>query len=74
MEVEPNCKPVQVKFMRWSNANPEKVFRLQPFGGYLSDFREAQGFRVPFYVEAGNQFGTEEYFPFFKAKINSIRF
>lgn len=63
-----------VSFMRWSNANPEKLHRLQPFGGTLSDFRVVQGFRLPFRVEAGNMFGTDEYFPFFKAEVKEIRF
>ncbi|MDT8272454.1 MAG: hypothetical protein RRA35_04610 [Desulfomonilia bacterium] len=67
-------RPVEVTFMRWSNANPDKEYRLQPFGGSLSDFREVQGYRLPFRVEAGNMFGTEAYFPFFKAEIASIRF
>lgn len=58
--------------MRWSNANPEKIYRLQPFGGELSDFRDVQGFRLP--VKAGNMFGTDEYFVFFKAAVTAIRF
>ena len=66
--------PGIIRFMRWSNANPEKEHRLQPFGGRLSDFREADGFRVPFYVEAGNMFGTEDEFIFFKATVNSINY
>ncbi|MGP1356455.1 MAG: DUF6544 family protein, partial [Roseicyclus sp.] len=66
--------PVTVTFQRWSNANPEGVHRLQPFGGILSDFREVQGFRLPFRVEAGNMFGTEAYFPFFLADVQEIRF
>jgi len=64
----------QVRFERWSNANAEKVFKLQPFGGYLSDFQEFDGFTLPTTVVAGNHFGTEEYFPFFKARIDSINF
>ncbi|MEE4240922.1 MAG: DUF6544 family protein [Desulfopila sp.] len=69
-----NGQPIEVSFLRWSNANPEKTHRLQPFGGKMSDFREVQGFRLPFEVEAGNMFGTEDYFPFFKAEVQSIRF
>jgi hypothetical protein len=67
-------RPSIIQFLRWSNANQEKRYRLQPFGGRLSDFREIEGFRVPFYVQAGNMFGTEEEFTFFKAKVDSINY
>lgn len=67
-------QPIEVSLMRWSNANPEKSHRLQPFGGTLSDFRVVQGFKLPFRIEAGNMFGTNEYFPFYKAEIKAIRF
>jgi hypothetical protein len=74
MKVDAEGRPVVVRFMRWTNANPEKEHRLQPFGGHLSDFREVQGFRIPFNVEAGNMFGTDKYFAFFKAKVTAVRF
>lgn len=74
MKVDAKGRLVVVHFMRWTNANPEKKHRLQPFGGHLSDFREVQGFRIPFNVEAGNMFGTDEYFAFFKAKVTAVRF
>ena len=61
-------------FSRWSDANPEKKHRWQPFGGYLSDYREVEGFRLPHHIEAGNMFQTDDYFPFFKVDISSIRF
>jgi hypothetical protein len=72
--VDSDGRPVVVSFQRWSDANPEKIFRLQPFGGYLSDFRDVAGFRLPHRVEAGNMFGTEDYFPFFLAEVSAIRF
>lgn len=74
VKVDTDGRPVVVEFMRWSDANPEKIHRLQPFGGELSDFREVQGFRVPFAVEAGNMFGTDQHFVFYKAKVTSVRF
>ena len=74
IQVDPTGRPIAVYFMRWSDANPEKTYRLQPFGGHLSDFREVQGFRIPFNVEAGNMFGTDEYFSFYKAKVTTVHF
>ncbi|SNB57157.1 hypothetical protein SAMN04487880_1995 [Marinobacter sp. es.042] len=67
-------RPLQVSFDRWTNANAEKVHRLQPFGGYLSEFREFEGFILPTRVEAGNFFATDDYFPFFIGEISNIEF
>ena len=72
--VDADGRPVEVSFQRWSNANPDKVHRLQPFGASMSDFRDVDGYRLPFRVEAGNMFGTEDYFPFFLAEVADIRF
>ena len=72
--VAPDGRPTQVRFERWTNANPQKRFRLQPFGGCLSAFREFAGFRLPTRVEAGNGFGTDLYFPFFVANVTDIDF
>ncbi|MCB1143449.1 MAG: hypothetical protein H7A24_16450 [Leptospiraceae bacterium] len=72
--LDANGCPILVKFQRWSDANPEKQFRFQPFGGRLSDFREVGGFRIPFRVEAANHFETEEEFVFFKSELKSIHF
>lgn len=74
VKLDNDGRPTEVLFMRWSDANPEKIHRLQPFGGKLSDFREVQGFRLPFGVEAGNGYGTGDYFAFFKAELRTIRF
>ncbi|MDX1695116.1 MAG: DUF6544 family protein [Ketobacteraceae bacterium] len=57
-------QPTEIRFQRWSNANPEKRYRLQPFGG----------FRLPAHVEAGNHFGTDQYFPFFVVDIDAVEF
>ena len=66
-------RPVHVVISRWSNENPERAFKLQPFGGYLNDFRQFGGYTLPTSVEGGNHFGTDMYFPFFNAKISEIR-
>jgi hypothetical protein len=72
--VAPSGEPTRVLIQRWSNENPGKVFRTQPFGGYLSQFREFEGYRLPTRVEGGNHLGTPLYFPFYKAHVTTIRF
>ncbi|UYG03003.1 hypothetical protein OCT51_17675 [Halomonas sp. LR3S48] len=72
--VAENGQPRWVQFQRWSNANPEKAWRLQPFGGYLGDFQNFEGFTLPTQVEAGNHFGTEAYLPFFRVRVEEVRF
>lgn len=66
--------PRRVQIPRWSNANAEKLYRVQPFGGELSEFRRVDGYRLPTRVEGGNHFGTPDYFPFFRAEVTAIRF
>jgi hypothetical protein len=66
-------QPTQVTMQRWSNANADHQFRYQPFGGNLSAFRNFHGFMLPTHVEAGNLYGTEDYFPFFIADVTDLR-
>lgn len=73
IHVAPDGQPRQVVIRRWSNENPDKVYRWQPFGGEPSDFRDFGGYRLPTRVEGGNHFGTEAYFPFYKAEVTDIR-
>nr|BBJ04955.1 hypothetical protein YBY_28040 [Marinobacter nauticus] len=74
LKVSADGQPVEVSFQRWSNANPENKHRLQPFGGYLSEFRLFGGCRLPTRVEAGNHFDTDQYFPFFVADVSTVEF
>lgn len=73
LTVAADGQPQHVVISRWSNENAERAYRLQPFGGYLRDFREFEGYRLPTVVEGGNHFGTDRYFPFFKAKVTELR-
>ena len=66
--------PRAVSFPRWSDANPERRFRLQPFGGRLARFRDFEGVQLPTRVAGGNGFGTPDWFPFFHAEVRSVRF
>ncbi len=72
--VTPEGKPVKVVISRWSDANPEGKYQLQPFGGYMSEFEIFEGYRLPTHVEGGNFIGTEDYFPFYIADVKSIKF
>jgi len=72
--VDADGRPTKIVFQRWSNANPAGKYQLQPFGGYLSEFKEFDGFRLPTKIEAGNFFETEDYFAFFKVTVTGIRF
>jgi hypothetical protein len=72
--VAPDGQPLRVVLPRWSNVNAEKEWRLQPFGGDLADFRDFEGYRLPTTVDGGNHIGTDDCFPFFKARVTDIRF
>jgi hypothetical protein len=72
--VAPDGRPLRVVLPRWSNANADGEWRLQPFGGDLADFRSFEGYRLPTTVDGGNLIGTDGYFPFFKARVTDIRF
>lgn len=67
-------QPTMVVIPRWSDANPEKTYQLQPFGGFLSEFQNFDGYTLPTRVEGGNFIGTEAYFPFYKARVDCLRF
>ena len=74
IRVDAEGRPIWVLIPRWTDANAGKAFHAQPFGGFLSELHEFQGFMLPTRVEAGNFFGTRDYFPFYKAGVRAIRF
>lgn len=67
-------QPTQIVIQRWSNENAEHEFREQPFGGELSGFQMFAGYRLPTCVEGGNHFGTDDYFPSYKVRVDHFRF
>lgn len=82
-DATPDLPPMQVTLsaegdmtevwaMRWSDANPERIWQWQPFGGRMLDWGVAQGFRIPMRVELGNNWGTPAYAPFFRATITRV--
>lgn len=80
-----NVAPMQIDFdaagdirqcqaMRWTDANPQRVFRLQPFGGRVLMTEQVGGFRIPVEMEIGNMFGTEDYVPFFNVSLDTVEY
>jgi len=66
--------PTEVWALRWTDANPEKIHRLQPFGGRILEMGRHQGFLVPTRVELGNMWGTPDFAPFFLTTITRAKF
>jgi hypothetical protein len=64
----------EVVGQRWSDANPEKVFRLQPFGGTIEAERTFAGYTIPSKLSVGNHFGTAAYLAFFQAEVTGASF
>jgi len=65
---------VEVITMRWSDANADKIFRLQPFGGTMRSDVTFGGFTIPGHLAVGNHYGTDDYLPFFQARIISAEY
>ncbi|WP_298863858.1 DUF6544 family protein [uncultured Sulfitobacter sp.] len=59
---------------RWSDANPAKIYQMQPFGGITEAQRQFGGYTIPSQVTVGNQFGTPDFLPFFRADLTSVRY
>jgi hypothetical protein len=59
---------------RWSNANPEKIFRYQPFGGTVQEEGTFDGYTIPSVMSVGNNYGTDDYLPFFQAKLTRVKY
>jgi hypothetical protein len=74
IKVAEDGRPVRVTIPRWSNENPEGEWRIQPFGGTLEEFRTFDGFTLPTRVDGGNHFGTDDFFPFYRAIVVDITF
>lgn len=74
IHLTPEGQPYKVTIQRWSDSNPSNRYQLQPFGGFLSDFKNFEGYQLPTHVEGGNFIGTNRYFPFYIAEVESISF
>jgi hypothetical protein len=74
LKLDKSGSVLEVVGQRWSNANPERTFRMQPFGGTVSQERCFQGLTIPSAIAVGNLFGTADYLPFFQARLTRAAF
>ena len=74
LTVAEDGRPLSVAMQRWTNANPQHVFRHQPFGATVERTGTFEGYTIPTWINAGNGFGTESYFPFFRSRVTEARF
>lgn len=70
----PDGSLVEVQALRWSDANAEKRYRLQNFGGRMLETGEFSGFSIPTRVELGNHYGGADYAPFFYGTITRVEY
>lgn len=73
LTVASDGRPAAVLIQRWSRENPEREWRLQPFGGTVEAIMEVDGHRLAARVDGGNWFGTEDYFLFYRARVRDLR-
>lgn len=71
LTLAPDGRVTEITGQRWSNANPEKRFRFQPFGGTMEAEATFGGFTVPSRVKVGNHHGTPDYLPFFQVELTA---
>lgn len=72
--VAPDGRPLSFVMPRWTNANPDHVFREQAFGGTVKAVKRFGDYTIPSEIEVGNLAGAEDYFPFFKARLVEARY
>ena len=65
---------LEMTTMRWSEANPNRTYRLQPFGGRMLAHGTDQDFSIPTAMEIGNLYGTPDYAPFFRARLTRVAY
>lgn len=74
LTLDTDGRVVEIVTMRWSDANAERTFRLQPFGGTIEAEATYGGFTIPSEVRMGNHYGTGDYLPFFQARITAANY
>lgn len=74
LTLDADGRVLEITTLRWSDANPARVYRLQPFGGRALAHATHQGFTIPTALEVGHFVGTPEYAPFFRARLTRVAY
>ncbi|WP_445633154.1 hypothetical protein NSTC745_04780 [Nostoc sp. DSM 114161] len=65
---------LKIYFLRWGKRTEDNTHTYIPFGGEFTAEKTFNSYTIPSQVGAGWQFGTENYFEFFRAKIEQAEF
>ncbi len=74
MTLAADGRVLEVVTMRWSDANADKSFRLQSFGGTMEAEQTFGGYTIPSQLKVGNLYGSPGYLPFFQARVTAADF
>ncbi|HEY9668758.1 MAG TPA: DUF6544 family protein [Coleofasciculaceae cyanobacterium] len=72
--VDTEGRLLEVSMLRWSDQAERGVFSYIPCGGTVQAEQTFGGFTIPSQMSAGYWFGTERYWNFFRATIESAQF
>lgn len=73
-QIAPNGQLLQILLSRWGDKTADGSYGYAPFGGEVTAERRFGGFTIPAELGAGWWFGTDQYFEFFRAKIEEAAF
>ena len=73
LTLDPAGRPLTVLLQRWSRENPERAWRLQPFGGTVDAVARFGDYTLASRITGGNHFGTPDYFPFYRVEVTRLR-
>jgi hypothetical protein len=72
--IEPDGRLREIRILRWGDQTEDGSFGYVPFGGQMQEERAFGGYTIPSKVAVGWRLGTDHYFEFFRARIETAVF
>jgi uncharacterized protein DUF6544 len=72
--IEPDGRLREIRILRWGDQTEDGSFGYVPFGGQIQEERDFGGYTIPSKVAVGWRLGTDRYFEFFRARIETAVF